>query len=102
MWMNNFSRRSSSTAGPTPTCAGHTYTIGTSDTCESISEAASVAIDRMIALNNLDYGCKTLTAGNSLCLQDTCTLHIVKANETCDDITSSQSYSVVQLVSWNP
>ncbi|ETS88167.1 hypothetical protein PFICI_01995 [Pestalotiopsis fici W106-1] len=70
--------------------------------CNSISEANGVGTDLMINRNYLDYNCTVLTEGMSLCLQDTCTIHTLGSNETCDGILSGQSFSLIQLVSWNP
>ena len=86
----------------TPTCAGTTYTVKSGDTCESISKANSVATDRMILLNNLDYKCASLVEGRELCIQDTCKLATIQNNQTCDDLVEGTGFTVVQLQSWNP
>lgn len=97
---HDFDRTTTST--PNPTCSGTKYTVGAQDTCQSISVAKSIAIDRLIIDNNLDYNCTTLKAGNTLCLGATCALQTVTNNQTCQDITNGQNYTSVQLVSWNP
>ena len=92
------------TAEPTasPTCGGTKYTVKENDNCESISLANSVATDRMVDVNHLDYNCTTLATGQSLCIKDTCKLATIKMNQTCDDIVRDTGFSVYQLASWNP
>lgn len=87
---------------PAPTCTGTKYTVKTGDTCESISKVNSVATDRMIDLNNLDYKCKTLKTGATLCIQEQCTTVVILKNQTCSSIAKGQPFSVPQLQSWNP
>ncbi|KAL4782868.1 hypothetical protein BJX76DRAFT_358502 [Aspergillus varians] len=87
----------------TPTsCAGTSYLVKDGDTCESISHAKSVGTDRMIQRNYLDYHCSSLAPGAELCIEDTCTVYTVQANDTCQGIVQSQSFGLVQLVGWNP
>lgn len=91
-----------STSSSVPTCAGASYTVAASDTCQSISKAQGVGTDLLISRNHLDYNCTSLTAGSSLCLQDKCTVHTLGTNETCDDVLRGQRFSMVQLLAWNP
>ena len=84
------------------TCTGTPYTVTSSDTCLSISQAKSIATDRLITENGLDYNCTSLKAGTTLCLGQTCALKTITLNETCADITANENFSIVQLVSWNP
>lgn len=86
----------------TPSCAGTTYISKQGDTCESISLAQSVATDRLVDVNYLDYSCTTLTAGMKLCIQDTCKLATIQKNETCSDLLFGRGFSLNQLISWNP
>ncbi|KAL4759198.1 uncharacterized protein BDW70DRAFT_169597 [Aspergillus foveolatus] len=90
------------TATPTPACNGKTYVSQQSDTCETISKANSVSTDRLIEANHLDYSCSSLTPGTPLCIEDTCMVYTVKANQTCQDIVRGQSFGLVQLIGWNP
>lgn len=90
-----------SSSNPTA-CAGSTYVVQEGDTCESIALANSVSTDRMISRNHLDYACSSLAVGSSLCIEDTCTVYTVKANDNCDDIVQGQSFGKVQLLGWNP
>lgn len=87
---------------PTASCTGKTYTVKESDTCLSISKDNSVATDRMIDVNHLDYACSSLTIGSKLCIQDTCVLATIEEGQTCDSIVEGRGFSVVQLQSWNP
>lgn len=91
----------SPTATPT-TCTGKTYVSKKGDTCKSISKANSVSTDHLIDVNKLDYSCSMLSPGTQLCIQDTCTVHTVQANQTCQDIVKGQSFGLVQLIGWNP
>ncbi|KAI1658124.1 hypothetical protein F4813DRAFT_388904 [Daldinia decipiens] len=90
------------TAASTPTCTGKTYTVQSSDTCQSVSKGNGVGTDLMINRNHLDYNCSVLSTGMSLCLQDTCTIYTLEGNETCDGILKGKSFTTIQLVSWNP
>jgi hypothetical protein len=87
------------TASSMPKCTGNTYTAGEGDTCQSIAESNSIATDRLIAANALDYNCTTLRAGLDLCVESTCTLHTVEVNETCSDLTQGETFSILQLTS---
>lgn len=90
------------TAAASPTCTGIEYAVKAGDSCESISRDADVATDRMISLNHLGYNCSTLTAGMTLCLQDTCAIYTVPRNQTRSSITKERGFSRIQLISWNP
>ncbi|KAK3395031.1 LysM domain-containing protein [Podospora didyma] len=92
----------STTAAPARTCAGTLYKAKQGDTCESISKVNSVATDRMIDLNNLDYKCKTLKPGATVCIEDQCRTLVVQKNQTCDSISKGQAFNVGHLQSWNP
>ena len=87
---------------PLATCTGTKYTVTSADTCKSISLAKSIAIDRLISENRLDYNCTSLKAGTSLCLGRSCALQTVLRNQTCQDITQGKQFTDVQLISWNP
>lgn len=56
----------------------------------------------MIRRNYLDYYCSSLAPGAELCIEDTCTVYSVKANDTCKGIVQGQSFGLVQLLGWNP
>jgi len=93
---HTFSR--AATASSMPKCTGNTYTAGEGDTCQS----NSIATDRLIAANALDYNCTTPRAGLDLRVESTCTLHTVEANQTCSDLTQGETFSFLRLTSWNP
>lgn len=90
------------TSAATATCTGNLYTVGADDTCDSIAKANSLATDRFISVNNLDYNCSSLVAGNRVCVEGSCALYEIKANDTCSGILADQTYTLVQLLSWNP
>ncbi|KAJ5505939.1 hypothetical protein N7453_004896 [Penicillium expansum] len=77
---------SSATATPTSTFTGKTYIAKEDDTCKSISEGQSISTDRLVEVNHLDYSCSSLTSGTALCIEKTCTMYTVQANQTCEDI----------------
>lgn len=91
-----------SAGGQSRDCSGCWYTVAQEDTCECISLDASVGTDNMIIRNSLDYQCHDLTPGMEICLEDTCDLHQVAAEDTCDKIVAGQDYQLTQLISWNP
>ncbi|KAF6233163.1 hypothetical protein HO173_008707 [Letharia columbiana] len=90
------------TSAPSRNCTGKKYTIKANDTCQSISQANSIATDRLIAANNIDYNCSSLIPGATLCLGPSCALQKVLQNQTCQDITTNQAFTFVQLIAWNP
>lgn len=91
-----------STSAASQTCTGTLYQVTAEDTCASIAKASSIATDRFIGANNLDYNCTSLAAGNQVCLGASCALYEIKANDTCSGILADQNYTLIQLVSWNP
>lgn len=99
---DSYSRYRSTTASSIPTSTGGTYTARAGDTCQSIAESNSIATDRLITANALDYNCTTLKAGLELCVESTCALHTVEMDQTCSDIARGNGFSVLQLTSWNP
>lgn len=92
----------SSSVTPTPTCTGKTYVSKEGDTCKSISEAQSISTDRLVEINHMDYSCSSLTSGTEICIEKTCTVYTVQANQTCGDIVRGHSFGLVQLIGWNP
>ncbi|KAJ5701324.1 hypothetical protein N7488_008872 [Penicillium malachiteum] len=93
---------SSTTVTAVATCTGTTYTLESDDTCESISSAHSIAIDRFITENHLDSNCTTLNTGDDVCLSASCTLYEVQANDTCSSILADRTFYLNQLSSLNP
>ena len=89
-------------ASTTALCTGTPYTVQSGDTCASIAQANSVATDRFITDNRLDYNCTAITAGRQLCIPQSCLLYHVQADDTCSGILAGKGYSLNQLLSWNP
>ncbi|KAK5655842.1 hypothetical protein OQA88_5381 [Cercophora sp. LCS_1] len=87
---------------PPRNCTGTQYTVKKGDTCESISRANSVATDRMIDLNKLDYSCNTLQVGSALRILDKCTTMVVEKNQTCASIIKGKPIHIPELEAWNP
>ncbi|ETS82828.1 hypothetical protein PFICI_04704 [Pestalotiopsis fici W106-1] len=92
----------STTTAPTQTCTGTSYVVQSSDTCGSIAQANSIATDRFLSENSLDYNCTTLKTGNTVCLGASCALYEVQPNDTCDSILADETFYLTQLLSWNP
>ncbi|KAL2060600.1 hypothetical protein VTL71DRAFT_9241 [Oculimacula yallundae] len=90
------------TGAPAQNCTGTRYTVGASDTCNSIASKNSIATDRFITQNGLDYNCSSIKAGSTVCIGQSCSLRMIKASDTCDIIISGQKFTSVQLISWNP
>ncbi len=89
-------------ASATAFCTGTPYTVQSGDTCASIAQANSVATDRFITDNHLDYNCTAITPGSQLCIPERCLLYRVQTNDTCTGILAGKDYSLNQLLSWNP
>ena len=92
----------SALATATALCTGTPYTVQSGDTCASIAQANSVATDRFITDNHLDYNCTAISPGNQICIPESCLLHKIRANDTCSSLLADQDYSLNQLLSWNP
>ncbi|KAL5371796.1 hypothetical protein DPSP01_013998 [Paraphaeosphaeria sporulosa] len=91
------------TSGPNIACwGGQQYTVAQGDTCESIAKSNSLALDRFLYQNSIDFGCKTLNVGNSVCIRDACKTYTIQANQTCKAIASRLGFTRTELVQWNP
>ncbi|KAK3934138.1 hypothetical protein QBC46DRAFT_274422 [Diplogelasinospora grovesii] len=91
-----------SSASVTTFCTGTPYTVKSGDTCASIAQANSVATDRFVTDNHLDYNCTAILPGSQVCIPQSCLLYEIKTNDTCDSILADEDYSLNQLLSWNP
>ena len=88
-----------------------TYTVKAGDSCYSISQAAGITVDALIALNPiLDSTCN-LQIGQILCLSrgsnpppmDVCTsTYTVKAGDSCYSISQAAGITVDALIALNP
>ncbi|KAI8945349.1 hypothetical protein F4801DRAFT_568522 [Xylaria longipes] len=88
----------------TPTCAGKTYTIGASDTCQGISTSQGISTYDLIWNNNLTSGCENFPTSGTLCIPSaaSCEPYTVLATDSCSSIQSKFSLLYSQLISWNP
>jgi spore germination protein YaaH len=84
---------------PTPTCGGSQYVVKPGDTLESVSIAQKVATDTLLNRNGLSYD--GFPANGTLCIENTCTVYVVKTNDTCQGIASVSNVTTTQLFSWN-
>lgn len=68
----------STTTMPAIGCyGGSSYTVKAGDSCKSIAAANSLALDRFLYQNGIDFKCSTLKVGSSVCIMDSCKLHTV-------------------------
>lgn len=63
---------------PVRQCSGIEYVVSSGDSCESIAAKNSLAVDRFLADNSIDFKCTSLSIGSSVCIQDSCKLHTVR------------------------
>ncbi len=87
------------TTKPQPSCLGSAYTVQPGDTCTSISNSKSVAVDRFLSDNSFEYNCEDLVAGSSVCIGDRCALQTVIANQTCKDILLDKPFTITEMMS---
>ena len=96
-----YALNSTAPPGPAPTCA-RTYTVAEGDTCESISLARSVSTDGIVTQNAFGTDCdEYLRAGKSVCLPETCDVHLVDVYDTCESLGITYEAKTPQLVTWN-
>lgn len=98
---------SSAPSGPTLTPASNTtclynkYTVGTSDTVESIAEAQSLSYYQLILTNGLLFDGSTLPpVGSTICLSGPCRTYVVKENDTCISVAKANGINWTQIKSW--
>jgi hypothetical protein len=75
------------------------------DDCDKIAKAKSVSPAMLQFLNSIAADCSNFPkAGTELCLPETCDLYTLQKKDTCWDIvqTYNSTFSMTQLVSWNP
>lgn len=63
----------------TRACRGTNYTVQAGDSCKSIAADHSLAIDRFLEDNSIDFQCASLKEGAKVCIGKSCLLH-----EVCD------------------
>ncbi|KAH8811228.1 hypothetical protein F5884DRAFT_876398 [Xylogone sp. PMI_703] len=83
------------------TCVSQQYTTKSGDTCKSIALANSVAEGSIWALNNLGPDC-TITAGQSLCLPQSCEIYTITPTDTCFTIATNNGVTYSSLLNYNP
>ena len=97
-----------STTAPRPTqtaapakCAGKTYEIKRSDTCQRIAAAQGISTGWLLVDNQIS-SCAELPKSGSLCLSNTCKTYVIKQGDMCDAIAEVNGLTTVQLQNWNP
>ena len=90
------------TTSLSPTCTGTTYSVQSSDTCESVSKGQGVGTFWLLLDNDLPAYCANFPANGTLCIQHQCTTYTVQANDTCTSIASAKSINYAQILAWNP
>lgn len=85
-----------------PTCDGTTYTIKSSDDCNSIAKAQGVGTAWLLADNNLDAFCVNFPSSGNLCITNQCKTVTLGTNETCSAVAAANNITETQLHAWNP
>lgn len=84
------------------------YTIKEGDICDGISGANNVSTYQLAVINNgvINSACSDLTPGKSICLgyegEDCSTTYVVKADDTCDGLSSVAGINSTMLFLNNP
>ncbi|THH10376.1 hypothetical protein EW146_g8385 [Bondarzewia mesenterica] len=84
------------------------YTIQEGDICDSISAAKNVSTYQLAVINEgvINSACTNLTPGNSICIgyqgEDCSTTYVVRADDTCDLVTSKTGVNSTLLYLNNP
>ena len=68
----------------------------------SVSQSQQVPTNDLITANGLTYDPASFPASGTLCIREKCSVCVVKQNDTCKDITDSNSLSMAQFMAWNP
>jgi hypothetical protein len=66
---------------------------------QSVSVAQKVSTDTLLNRNGLSYDGFPKTG--TLCIANTCSIYILKTNDTCQGIASASNITTTQLLSWN-
>lgn len=107
-------------------CHGSMYKVRYGDTCESIATANSLAVDRFIYYNNLDFKCISLVVDDYVCVDkdDSCSLYAagrsiyicnprrdndvnnlilqITDQDTRLHILKDRAFTLTELLAWNP
>jgi len=104
-WITKGTPPSTSGSTPTPTgCVGTTYTIKSTDTCQSISAAQGLSTADLLIYNNLEGFCTNFPKTGSLCIPTDakCKTYSIKTGDTCASIADANKLTWTQMVTWNP
>ncbi len=88
-------------------CAGASYSIKATDTCNTIAKANGISTEWMLRTNNLAPYCAQFpAAGKTICIDTNhkCKTYTVKTGDTCGSIgdTVVPALSWTQVMTWNP
>jgi hypothetical protein len=78
------------------------YTIQPGDTYISVSQSQQVATNDLIAADGLAYDPPNFPTSRTLCIRHQCSVYVVKQNDTCSGIASSNKLSIAEFRAWNP
>jgi len=96
--------RPSSVSSAVPTCAGTSYRISSSDTCQSISMVKGISTYDLLKSNSLSAFCGSFPTSGTLCIPSllVCNPYTVKTNDTCSSIQTQFNIIYSQITAWNP
>jgi hypothetical protein len=83
---------------------GLTYTLKSTDTCQSVFLAQGISTADLLTVNGLKPYCEDSPSSGSLCIpiNAKCKTYTVKSGDDCVSIANSNKLTFVQLVTWNP
>ncbi|OCL10882.1 carbohydrate-binding module family 50 protein [Glonium stellatum] len=85
----------------TRTCSGTSYTIKPTDDFYSVPRSQSLSTEQLLNSNGLPYNATQFPKSGSLCIEQKCSTHVLKLNDTCQAIASAANITTVQLMAWN-
>jgi LysM repeat protein len=79
-----------------------TYTVQPGDTYFGVSQSQRMGTNDLISLNGLTFNQTRFANTSTLCINNHCSVYVVKANDTCFGIQTAKNISHAELTSWNP
>lgn len=90
---------------PSPTgCVGSTYSLKSTDTCQSVSSEQGLSTADLLTANGLQAYCEKFPTAGSLCIPTNakCKTYTIKSGDRCVSIADAHQLTFVQFVTWNP
>lgn len=98
---------SSHSESSSSSCGGGKYVVKDGEDCEAIAEKNKVSTLLLLQANGITDGCRSLQAGDTLCLPQQCYPYKVKTGDTCYKLTSAltqmlkKKVTVAMFQQWN-